>query len=89
MKKRPILFGFIAFAIEEYTLSLITNMCGLSKTVSEGVFSVLIMATALLTIWFIVKRLSKNKPIAVKTSFLILLIIWIINILFYIEDYLL
>lgn len=89
MKKRPILSCIIAFAVEVYALSLITHMCNLSETVNEGVFSFLIMATAYLTIWLIIRKLSKNKSSIVRMSFIVLLILWVVNVAFYIEDYLL
>mgnify|MGYP000707086880 CR=1 FL=1 len=89
MRKRPILSCFLAFAVEVYTLSVVTHMCNLSKTVSEGIYSVLIMATFYLLIWLIIKKISKNKKVIVKSSFIILLIMYILNIVFYLEDYLL
>ena len=89
MRKRPILSCFLSFAIEVYTLSVVTHMCNLSKTVSEGIYSVLIMATFYLLIWLIIKKISKNKKVIVKSSFIILLIMYILNIVFYLEVYLL
>lgn len=89
MRKRPILSCVLAFAVEVYALSLITYMCNLSETVNEGIFSFLIMGTAYFTVWLIIRKLSKNKSSIVKTSFIVLLIMWIINVIFYIEDYLL
>lgn len=89
MKKRPILSCSIAFVVEVYALSLITHMCNLSEAVSEGIFSFLVMATFYFTVWLIIKKISKDKKIIIKISFFILIILWIINIIFYIEEFLL
>lgn len=88
MKKKPIILGIIILIIELYTLSLISSMFNLSKTIIEGVVSFLIMATSCVIILLIIKKLSKNNKRIVKISFWILLIFWILNVIFYIEDYL-
>lgn len=88
MKKKPIILGIIILIIELYTLSLISSVFNLSKTIIEGVVSFLIMATSCVIILLIIKKLSKNNKRIVKISFWILLIFWILNVIFYIEDYL-
>ncbi|HCH28727.1 MAG TPA: hypothetical protein DEW35_04390 [Ruminococcaceae bacterium] len=89
IKKRPILWSSIAFVLEVYLLSVITHIFHLNEVIYEGVFSVLIVATAYLIVWLIVRKISKNNSIIVKISFIILLLMWIITFVSYLDDYIL
>lgn len=86
MRKRPILTCVITLVVLSWIVSLTYSYFNYSKTVLEGLFTVCLEPLFYCTVWFILKKFIKNKTV-IRVLGIIFLIICLLNVIFYMEDY--